>query len=93
LQVQDEVAGFARKAVMRWRLKPGHWRLKANADYPRLVEVGNGNLMLTVRASVPIVRCELTEGWESRFYMDKTRVLVLEVEVHEPCMLITELRW
>jgi hypothetical protein len=86
LHVIDEVAGFASKAVLRWRMSPGDWRL----DGLRLV---NGAHILTVVASTPIVRCELVEGWESRHYLEKTPVPVLEIEVQQPGTLTTEYHW
>lgn len=86
LRVVDEVAGFARKAVLRWRLAPGRWTL----DGCRLTD---GVQTLTVQASVPLVRCELVEGWESRHYLEKTAVPVLEIEVQQAGILTTEYRW
>lgn len=86
LRVVDEVAGFSRKAVLRWRVAPGDWRL----DGQRLT---NGTHVLTVQASMPIVSCELVEGWESRHYLEKTPVPVLEIEVQQPGTLTTEYRW
>ncbi|WP_432262641.1 heparinase II/III domain-containing protein [Cupriavidus sp. TMH.W2] len=86
LQVIDEIAGFAHKAVLRWRIAPGNWQL----DGHRLT---NGACSLAVRASVPIVRLELVEGWESRHYLEKAPVPVLEIEVTQPGTLTTEFRW
>lgn len=86
LQVIDEVADFARKAVLRWRLAPGDWKLAG-------LRLTNGAHVLTVQASMPIVRCELVEGWESRHYLEKTPVPVLEIEVRQSGTLTTEYRW
>jgi hypothetical protein len=86
LRILDEVTGFGRKAVLRWRMAPGSWRLDGLC-------LTNGEHVLTVQASMPIVRCELVEGWESRHYLEKTSVPVLEVEVQEPGTLTTEYRW
>jgi len=86
LQVRDRVAGFASRAVLRWRLEPGDWVLQENA-------VSNGSQRLSVTSDVPIMRCELVEGWESRYYLEKTRVPVLEVEVATAGVLITEYHW
>ncbi len=86
LRVVDEVAGFARKAVLRWRLAPGQWTL----DGCRLTD---GKQTLVVQASVPVVRCELVEGWESRHYLEKTVLPVLEIEVQQAGVLTTDYRW
>ncbi|MNZ98812.1 hypothetical protein D3C78_1181140 [compost metagenome] len=55
--------------------------------------VSNGTQRLSVAANVAIVRCELVEGWESRYYLEKTRLPVLEVEVATAGVLITEYHW
>lgn len=86
LKVIDKVEGFTSKAVLRWRLEPGHWRIEGSSLF-------NGDHMLTVESSVPVVRFELVTGWESRYYLDKEPIPVLEVEVHQPGSLITEYRW
>ncbi|TDY02691.1 heparinase II/III family protein [Thiohalophilus thiocyanatoxydans] len=83
LHVRDQVDGFAKTAVLRWRLRPGKWRISGYG-----VE-GEGS-MLHVKADVPIVRCELVMGWESRYYMCKTPLPVLEIEIREPGVLLTE---
>jgi hypothetical protein len=86
LRVVDEVEGFARKAVLRWRVAPGEWRLEGQ-------RLTNGAHVLSVQASMPLVRCELVEGWESRHYLEKTPVPVLEIEVQQPGTLTTEYHW
>jgi hypothetical protein len=90
LTVVDEVAGFARKAVLRWRLAAGDWRL----DGLRLTNIsGDGAHVLTVKANMPVVRCELIQGWASLHYLEKTPVPVLEIEIQQPGTLTTEYHW
>jgi hypothetical protein len=84
--VVDEVAGFARKAVLRWRMAPGEWRLEGQC-------LTSDDHVLSLKADVPLVRCELVKGWESRHYLEKTPVVVLEIEVAQPGTLTTEFRW
>lgn len=86
LVVRDEISGFERKAVLRWRLKPGRWKVEGNIAM-------DGRHLLSVHATVPIIRFNLIQGWESRYYLHKAAVPVLEVEVHEPGILTTEYRW
>ncbi|MNZ11429.1 Heparinase II/III-like protein [compost metagenome] len=86
LQVRDQISGFAGKAVLRWRLAPGDWLLDGNSAV-------NGAQRLSVTGNIPIVRCELVEGWESRYYLEKTPVPVLEVEVADAGILLTEYHW
>lgn len=86
LRVVDEVVGFARKAVLRWRVAPGAWLQEGQ-------RLTNGTHVLKVQASMPIIRCEVVEGWESRYYLEKTLVPVLEIEVQQSGILTTEYRW
>ncbi len=90
LKVVDEVQGFAQKAVLRWRLAPGRWTLQQQADG---VCVTDGLHTLTVNADMPIKRCELVEGWESRHYMEKTAIPVLEVEADRAGSFTTSIGW
>jgi len=93
LQVVDKVQGFAQKAVLRWRLMPGNWELQHSSDGPCLTLSGARQLTLSVSANVSIMRYELLEGWESRHYLEKTPVPVLEVEVQQSGSLTTKVHW
>ncbi|PNF86819.1 heparinase [Stutzerimonas decontaminans] len=86
LVVTDQVDGFLHKAILRWRLEPGQWRIEGNT-------VSNGEHRLEVNVSAPVKRFELVDGWESRYYLEKKKIPVLEVEIHQPGSLITEYRW
>lgn len=90
LTVTDKVAGFARKAVLRWRLAPGRWDF---SEDDRGVHVVNSQgHILTVTADKPL-RAQLTTGWESRYYLQKSEVPVLEVEVGQAARLASIYRW
>jgi hypothetical protein len=93
LQVVDHVQGFTTKAVLRWRLQPGDWRLVPSPQGLQLVLGSEGVVTIGVSATVPVLRCELVQGWESRHYLEKTPVPVLEVEVQQSCTLTTEVHW
>ena len=83
LSVLDEARGFKRKAVLRWRLAPGNWSQN---------ETGCTSSMgrIRVESSVPIRRMSLESGWESRHYLEKSAVPVLEVEIDQsPAVLTT----
>ena len=84
-KIIDDIAGFKTNAILRWRLMPGTWQLEKTICLCDSAE-------LSIDASVPIVRCELVEGWESRYYMEKTALPVLELEVgSEHAILTTEI--
>lgn len=83
LSVVDQVNGFSRNAVLRWRLAPGNWSQN---------ETGCSSDMgrIRVESSVPIRRMSLESGWESRHYLEKSAVPVLEVEIDQsPAALTT----
>lgn len=80
----DRLSGTATRAVLRWRLIPGAWRLSGSA-------LTNGAIRLAVSSDQPIARIALTEGAESRFYLQKTPLPVLEVETSVPAILKTEI--
>lgn len=84
--IRDEISGFERKAVLRWRLKPGLWKVEGNV-------ATDGRHLLSVHATVPMIRFNLIQGWESRYYLHKAAAPVLEVEVNEPGVLTTKYRW
>lgn len=86
LRVEDRAENFGRKAVLRWRLMPGTWRIEGQT-------VTDSRHALSVSANVPVRRFALVTGWESRHYLEKTELPVLEVEIAEPGQLISEYRW
>lgn len=86
LTVTDEIKDFERCAVLRWRLAPGEWRWEGEWL------VGHG-ARIRVETSMPVKRCELVDGWESRYYSSKSRLPVLEIEVEQAGRLTTELRY
>ncbi|KTD06816.1 heparinase II/III family protein [Legionella jamestowniensis] len=86
LKIEDKINGFINCAVLRWRLKPDDWKIEGHT-------LTNGKQTIKVSATVPIVRFELVDGWESRYYLQKNKLPVLEVEVHQAGILVTEYSW
>lgn len=92
LRVEDEIGGRFASAVLRWRLPPGQWRLSLHGLGATLDEAGSGRT-LVLQSSVPLARCTIAEGWESRHYLEKTAVPVLEAEIRQAGTVITEVQW
>jgi hypothetical protein len=86
LSVEDKVHGFEKRAVLRWRLRPGAWTLTGAC-------ASCGSFLLSISADMPIRRIELVEGWESRYYLEKTATPVLEVEFDQPGIVISHFSW
>jgi hypothetical protein len=82
LAVQDEVQGFKRKAVLRWRLAPGNWQRNATGCFSAMARIH-------VQSTVPIRRMSLERGWESRHYLEKSELPVLEVEINTSPAVVT----
>jgi len=83
--ITDVISGFKEKAVLRWRLEPGQWLLSGNLckGYGVKIEISSDS---------EIQRLELVAGWESRHYLEKTELPVLEIEVGpDAAKLVTEI--
>jgi len=83
LTVVDTISGFKDKAILRWRLIPGDWKLE-NTKFTL------GKYSLSIESDVEIESINLTKGTESREYLNETQLPVLEVVVTKPGCLITE---
>jgi hypothetical protein len=55
--------------------------------------VRSARCTITVTADVPIVRAEVTEGWESQYYLDRRSVRVFEVEVATEGTFRSRIEW
>jgi len=86
LNVTDEISGFKRHAVLRWRLSPTAWKLDDHT-------VGDGRHTICIEADAPLARIEMVDGWESRHYLDLRPLPVLEVEVRQSARIKTTCRW
>lgn len=83
LKIIDSFKGFKNKAVLRWRLDPEKsWKITDKS-------ITNRAQNITIHTDLPITRFELVRGWESRYYLQKTPLPVLEIEVQEPGKIIT----
>lgn len=86
MEVCDTIAGFRKRAVVRWRLMPGAWRIDASG-------VSLDWLRLTVEYDGGSAEIRLVEGWEARCYGRKTHLPVLEIEVAHPGRVTTRVEW
>jgi hypothetical protein len=86
LSVYDEISGFKQQAILRWRLLPVVWRLVGN-------QLVSERGRITITATMPISKMALVKGWESRYYLYKREVPILEVEVSQSGELMTTYEW
>ena len=89
----DHISNFKNKAVLRWRFAYGDWRVSIVENKLHLSNEKNSSLNIEIYATMPIIRAEIVEGWESLHYHNKTRVSVLEVEFIQSGTINSELRW
>ena len=81
-QVGDEISGSYSSAVLRWRLAPGKWVLEGSVCKGALAT-------LTISENIPVECLKITEGWESRYYMQKAPLPVLEITIPTGVMSLT----
>jgi len=86
LKVADRISGKFNSAILRWRLAPGNWSIDGDS-------VTNGSERLSISSQADIVRFALVEGEESLFYLARSPVSVLEVEVRAPGLITSEYGW
>ena len=85
--IVDEVSGHRNNAVLRWRLCPDvEWSQLDNSIESSLAS-------LSLSSESEFKRVELCTGWESRFYMSRTELPVLEIELGPgPHRVTTEIK-
>ncbi len=86
LIVRDTISGFRKQATIRWRLSPGDY-LVSNQG------VAGDGITLGVTSSMPIARIALVTGEESRYYLQKTTLPVLEVIFDQPGEVVTRIEF
>ena len=94
LKVVDNVSGAFKKAILRWRFMPGTWQLEVTS--PTSIRVtcdGESSITMTVTSSVPFAFARIVEGWESRHYLEKTSLSVLELEIQQSSTMTSELHF
>jgi hypothetical protein len=85
-RVTDVIRGYRRQAVLRWRLVPGDWTLLGN-------KVVGGGMEISIASDHP-VSLALQEGWESRYYAQKSPLPVFTATVlPENAEIVTEIKF
>lgn len=82
LMVIDEISGFDKQATLRWHLPQGNWQVSPSS-------IANKEWQLAFDANVEIKDIRLVEGWQSRYYLKKQPVSVVEVTIEHPGIITT----
>lgn len=77
LTVVDTCAGFTKNAVLRWRLINADWQVNDSS-------IASDAASITISSDQTPLRLELVTGYESRYYLQKTELPVLELDFG-PC--------
>jgi hypothetical protein len=80
--IQDAIEGSGSSAILRWRLFPVAWKIVGDKCVSQIAEI-------RIASSIKIKRIDIVEGWESRYYSEKTPIPVLEVEIGGNKAIIT----
>ena len=86
LVVTDNLDSFQESAILRWRLIPGKWAISNN-------KITNGNVTIEITSDSDFKRFEIVKGFESRYYLQKTELPVLEIELTSPSKVVTLVTW
>ncbi len=73
-RIRDEIEGQKEKAVLRWRLAPGDWRLDG-------MTLHGTHARISIEPDASPARVALVEGKESRYYLELAPIPVLEVRL------------
>ena len=82
--VIDDLDGFEQEAIIRWRLAPEKWVLDGQA-------LSCDGMHLEIKSESKVI-LKLTEQFESRYYLQKELIPVLEVSCHQPGRIVTHIR-
>lgn len=94
LVVTDDVRGFARCAVLRWRFRPGALELDLISENEvRIRLLGDLVCEVIVCSSVPYASATIVEGLDSKFYQNLTGVPVLEVAFERAATITSTFNW
>ncbi len=80
-EIQDEISGKFKIAVLRWILNPSDWAIMGDT-------ISNGKITLNVSSNHD-VSLKLKNGFESLYYMSKVPVPILEIECSTGCSINT----
>jgi hypothetical protein len=93
LSVRDDVSGFEKSAVLRWRISPN--LITETPEIKKtalgfLIDLGAYELEISGPSSM---RASWEIGAQSLYYLHKSPLPVLVITVHEASAIETQLRW
>ena len=86
LTIKDTVSGQFEQACLRWRLADLAWQVQGHSLLA-------DNAQLSISSSKSLISFTLAQGYESRYYGQKTPIPVLEVLVANNTQITTIISW
>jgi hypothetical protein len=93
LCVTDNLSGFKKQAILRWRLAPGDWCIENVENELMVFNKKNRGFIICINSTATITRCELINGFESLYYFDKTIIPVLEIEIINSGIITSQIKY
>jgi len=93
LIISDTLNGDFSSAQLRWRLDPSLW-----GSFPELeinemsVQVSTQEFIFEIKSSKPII-ATWEKGQESRYYLHKSELPVLSIEIQDAGVFVSKLKW
>ena len=86
LLVTDQISGITDHAVIRWRLAPGVWTLNGTT-------LRGEGMTITLTSDTLLEAVHISQGWQSRYYLQKTPLPVLTATIRSAGTIITDINF
>ncbi len=84
--ITDTISGFSHSATLRWHLPQKQWHLNGNI-------LTDNQFTITITSKQHIKKIALVDGFQSRYYLKKEQIPVLEITVCQPSTVTTLVSW
>ncbi|WP_286271015.1 heparinase II/III domain-containing protein [Thalassotalea hakodatensis] len=82
ITIEDRLKGFKKQATLRWHIPNDNWQLTGNT-------LQNKHFIVRFSSNVNIEQLALVDGWQSRYYLKKDPINILELTIVEPGIITT----
>ena len=86
LEIRDEIFGFKKNAKLRFRLNDTNWKILEKG-------AASDSFKIEINATTSKKHLSFFEGMESLHYNSFVAAPILQLEVNEPCNIITTVSW
>ena len=92
LNIIDDISNFDKKAILRWRLISGDWKLTGDKNFV-LIKSKIHKINIKIKCSESIKKFNLEKGYESLQYLKISTIPVLKVILEKECRVISTINW